>query len=169
MLGWRSLEALSARLAQYGFERSRPRSRELQLDQSRKGAASSAPVKSESLDGDTDEHGSFWRVVPERTREANERWRGGAPRRSLGALSARLAQRSLGASSARLARAARGGIGDRLLEAAVYLDAAWPKRNYTRKTCHSERSSAAWSSVEGGRSTRSYSLLPPQCLSRNAL
>ena len=46
MLGWRSLEALSARLAQYGFERSRPRSRELQLDQSRKGAASSAPVKS---------------------------------------------------------------------------------------------------------------------------
>lgn len=73
VLGWRSLEALSARLAQYGFERSRPRSRELQLDQSRKGAAPSAPVKSESLDGDTEEHGSFWRVVPERTRGAHEK------------------------------------------------------------------------------------------------
>lgn len=32
----------------------------------------SAPVKSESLDGDTEEHGSFWRVVPrERERHKN--------------------------------------------------------------------------------------------------
>ena len=104
MLGWRSLEALSARLTQYGFERSRPRSRELQLDQSRKGAAPSAPVKSESLDGDTEEHGSFWRVVPERTRGAHEEKHSGLEAHELLGAAARAREESRGARRRRSTR-----------------------------------------------------------------
>ena len=116
--------------------------------------------QSESLDGDTDEHGSFWRVVP---RERERRKRGAAWKHEC----------SAGAERAECAWT-RNGVGDRP-HTAVHLDAAWSELGSdsrssgvgdatTRALAGEFRSKpVAQRRTERAREAHRLSLLPPQC------